>query len=247
MELETGVYFSIYGESYAEVGNPTKLWRDFAQLDGIYAHKHGQYLDESTLIEHIRHTVQKKVYDASSFGKRNLEVNIRRKPYVKIKSAKFPGHDQTHESFYMYGGDTTFYVNTTPQLIYPSNLFDTLKIPSKDTAVFLGQDIPEARFFYPQSYDRIDESYKSERIFDIKVLNPNVPLRILDYYPYPADWLTHQRIYVSQFKPTDIVVDYNLNQIYPVVKNKDEELLELKRLLLKKDEPIVLNGVQRTR
>lgn len=148
MKLTTGVYFSIHGESYAEVGNPEKLWRDFNTLDVFYSkNKNGEFLDLSTLINNIQHTVKEKVYDISSFGKRTLEVHVTRKPYVKIESNQISGHKKEQESFYVYGGHAVFYVNTTPQLIYPSNLFNVLKMQKKRHCCFPGQRYSRSKIF----------------------------------------------------------------------------------------------------
>lgn len=244
MNIETGVLFSIHGEYYFQ-NQKHELWRDFKYINGINAKNQftATHLTTSALMEFIKHSVQKDVFDDTTFGKRTLEVCVKREPYIKITAQKMPDHKEQDKSFYFHGGETVFYINTAPQLIYPTNICKMLEIPQKETAFFLADNVPVARFYYPQTYGRFDESYKTQKC-DIKQLSPDIPLRILDYYPHQTDWLTARSVYISQFKPTDVVVDYNLNQQYPIVKNEEEELKELKRLLSKKTEPIILNGIE---
>lgn len=241
MELETGVRYSIDGEFYVQNKNTNTLYRDFKLLEWSPNHyylymeqKDKAWMDLRDFKSFIEEVIRKKVFDNSRFGKRTLEIEIIREPFVRVKE-----YNKRHEDevFATYGGSTTLYLNTASTLVYPTNMFDVLKLP-KNTNVSLGTNIPAKRFFFPQTYGRKDKTYQSEQC-DLQKLDPQIPLRILDYY------FTNNTLYISQFKPTDTVIDYNLNQLHPKLKQHEEPLAELLDLLRKQQETIVLNGIAR--
>jgi len=247
MELETGVRYSIHGESYVQDEKTNKLYRDFSSLEWSenkyylrFKRTNRIFMEMYDFKNRIREVIQKNVSDTSMFGKRTLEIEVIREPYIKVKEFITPDRKKhENEEFATYGGSATLYLNTASTLVYPTNVFDILKTPI--TTVFLGTEVPAKRRFFPQTYGRRDTSYKSEQC-DLKKLDPQIPLRILDYY-FTNDTL--YTLFVAQFKPTDTVIDYNLNQLYPKVKPHEEPLGELLDLLRKQRETIVLDGVAR--
>lgn len=250
MELETGVRYSIDGESYAQDEKTNKLYRDFSSLEWSenkyylrFKRTNRIFMEMYDFKNRIREVIQKNVSDASMFGKRTLEIEVIREPYIKVKEFITPDRKKhENEEFATYGGSATLYLNNAPELIYPTNVLDVLKLP-KNTPVYLGTNIPARRLFFPQ-HDRLDHTYHSEQC-DLKKLDPQIPLRILDYYYYCFTNGTLYTLFVAQFKPTDTVIDYNLNQLYPKVKPHEEPLAELSDLLRKQRETIVLDGVAR--
>lgn len=243
MELETGVRYSIDGEFYVQNKNTNTLYRDFKLLKWSPNHyylymeqKDKAWVGLRDFKNFIEDVIRNNVFDDSRFGKRTLEIEVVREPFVRVKEFITPDRKKhENEEFATYGGSATLYLNTASTLVYPTNVLDVLKLP-KNTNVYLGTNIPAKRFFFPQTYGRRDISYNSEQC-DLKKLDPQIPLRILDYYL--------STLYISQFKPTDTVIDYNLNQLYPKVKPHEEPLGELLDLLRKQRETIVLDGVAR--
>ncbi len=237
MDLETGVMFSIHGDCYVELKN-RELWRDYRILEWgpnqyyiNFEQKNNKSMEMKDFITNIWSVVQQNVRDSSPFAQRTLEIEIVREPYVKIKN--FIPDDRSEprdEKYHTYGGSTMLYLTPTKKLIYPANLFEALKI-HQSTNVYLKPK--ESKDFLPQCYGRFPDTYNAKKC-DVTELDSGTPLRIIDYY--------HGNLLVSQITEKDTIIDYNLNQLYPIVPTQ-EQLSGLLNLLKQQTEALNVNGV----